>query len=642
MNRFFLILRISAIFFPFILNLSLNAGNYSATNETSLNLFIEAANSTDTTNTISFLNDINNSSFTLRPLNSADNFDFVDKTLTIEGNNHSLITVGFPSGPYTRGFFVGGNSAAATKQVTIQNLSIQGAKAIGGDSQAGGAGAGLGGALFVGEGTDVVIKNVTFDGCAAVGGKTTINSFASGGGGLGGNAGLVSNNLGHSGGGGFIFDGGDGSGAIASESTGGGGGGPGGPGGDGDVILSGGGGNGGANLGAVVGATGTTGDGATSTNGGGGAGQGKNGLNSGGNGDYGGGGGGSNGSAGTDGGNGGFGGGGGGGKANGGDGGFGGGGGFGVNSGGNGGFGAGGGGSETTAGTSSFGGGAGLVSADNNKGGSGAAMGGAIFIQNNGTLTVQDYVSFNNSILLQGGTGSQAGQALGKDIFMMSEGEIIFDLSQDVVLANAIEGNQGQGQTAPDLTLGGLTKQGAASLAILDTSTVNSYTGSTTVNNGALIINGTIITPVTVNAGVLKGNLTIKQDALGPTVSLTNVAGIVAPGRSIGTIQVQGNFTQQANGTLQIEVSQNTSASTDLLNVTGDISLDGTLNAIAESQTNFFTTGTEFIFLTYSGNRVGSFASEVYGSNLNFNVVYDDANKLIKLVFQLYSFITSK
>ncbi|WP_441240193.1 autotransporter family protein [Tardiphaga sp. 768_D3_N2_1] len=91
---------------------------------------------------------------------------------------------------------------------------------------------------------------------------------------------------------------------------------------------------------------------------------------------------------------------------------------------------------------------------------------------------------------------------------------------------------------------------------------VNTYTGGTTVSGGTLSVNGSVCGAMNVLAGgTLQGT---------GTVCDTSNAGIVAPGNSIGTLTVAGNYTGNG-GTLQIETALGGDSSpTDRLVVTGN------------------------------------------------------------------------
>ncbi|MBY5819410.1 autotransporter outer membrane beta-barrel domain-containing protein [Rhizobium leguminosarum] len=106
---------------------------------------------------------------------------------------------------------------------------------------------------------------------------------------------------------------------------------------------------------------------------------------------------------------------------------------------------------------------------------------------------------------------------------------------------------------------GGLTVTGGSQTL----SGINTYTGATTVTGGRLAVNGSITSPVTTSgAGILGGTGTIFGD-------VTN-AGVVAPGNSIGTLTIAGNYTG-TGGTLEIETVLGGDASpSDRLVVTGN------------------------------------------------------------------------
>src|SRR4051812_26519335 len=93
----------------------------------------------------------------------------VQQNLTIDGNGNTL----FGASQF-RGFFVGSFSGQTqvAVNVAIQNLTIQNARASGGDGGAsgGGGGAGLGGALFVANLATVTASNLSLTTNGAVGG----------------------------------------------------------------------------------------------------------------------------------------------------------------------------------------------------------------------------------------------------------------------------------------------------------------------------------------------------------------------------------------------------------------------------------------------------------------------------------------
>lgn len=109
-------------------------------------------------------------------------------------------------------------------------------------------------------------------------------------------------------------------------------------------------------------------------------------------------------------------------------------------------------------------------------------------------------------------------------------------------------------------TGGKLTKVGTG---VLSLDGANAYTGLTTVSQGALVINGSIVGAAAVNSGgTLKGTGTI-----GGTVTV-NAGGVFAPGTSPGTISV-GGLNLMSGSTLKYELG----AIRDHIVVTGNANI---------------------------------------------------------------------
>ena len=95
---------------------------------------------------------------------------------------------------------------------------------------------------------------------------------------------------------------------------------------------------------------------------------------------------------------------------------------------------------------------------------------------------------------------------------------------------------------------GGLRKAGAGTLTLAG---MNAYTGTTTIVGGKLVVNGSIVPSAL---------LTIGRDAvLGGSgrVGKTAMYGRVAPGNSVGTLTVEGDYTQFAGSVFEVELGPN-------------------------------------------------------------------------------------
>ncbi|SEI09009.1 fibronectin-binding autotransporter adhesin [Tardiphaga sp. OK245] len=191
-----------------------------------------------------------------------------------------------------------------------------------------------------------------------------------------------------------------------------------------------------------------------------------------------------------------------------------------------------------------------------------------------GTLNLSALNTYTGPTVIQAGTLSLSGNgSIAASSRVVADGT--FNISAIPGVGTSIQSLAGSGTVAlatKNLTItnandlfsgvisgtGGLTLSGGMQTL----SGVNTYTGGTTVSGGTLSVNGSVCGAMTVLAGgTLQGT---------GTVCDTSNAGIVAPGNSIGTLTVAGNYTGNG-GTLQIETVLGGDASpTDRLVVTGN------------------------------------------------------------------------
>jgi hypothetical protein len=147
-------------------------------------------------------------------------------------------------------------------------------------------------------------------------------------------------------------------------------------------------------------------------------------------------------------------------------------------------------------------------------------------------------------------------------------------------------------------------------------------TASNTQTGGTITVDGNFT--ANVDAGsTSNGGLALQGGVLGGsgkfTGTVNNTGGTVTPGDGVGTLTISGNYTQSANGILEIALGGTQQGGTyDLLKVTNQATLAGELEI---NLVNGFTptVGETFNFLTYSSHS-GQF-SEIL--SLNPSYTYD-------------------
>ncbi len=154
---------------------------------------------------------------------------------------------------------------------------------------------------------------------------------------------------------------------------------------------------------------------------------------------------------------------------------------------------------------------------------------------------------------------------------------------------------------------GSFNKLGAGQLTFANNFTL----GALNLNAGRTRIN----TIATTNATVASG---ATLDGTGRIIGNLVNNGTVAPGNSIGTLTVQGNYTHNANSVLEIEFDAN--GNIDLLDVTGNATLNGgTIRFVGIGGAE----GQGGTFLRTGGTLTGTFGTvETVGALLPLSVFY--------------------
>ncbi|WP_422003487.1 autotransporter domain-containing protein [Reyranella sp.] len=223
-------------------------------------------------------------------------------------------------------------------------------------------------------------------------------------------------------------------------------------------------------------------------------------------------------------------------------------------------------------------------------------------LPSSGTLTVNGGAfNLNGNTQVLGALGGSGGQ------IDLGGGLLALNTSQSNVLGAALAGT------------GTFSLQGGGSVNLTGNST--GFSGSTVVTNAGLAVNGSLGGNVFVGSGgTVSGSGTIAGNLFN--------GGMVAPGNSIGTLSVAGNYSQ-VTGLYSVEVGDG--GQSDLINVGGTASLGGAVSVYAQPGTSF-APSTTYRILTAAGGASGTFASvnELYPFLLS-SLSYDANNAYLTL-----------
>jgi len=247
---------------------------------------------------------------------------------------------------------------------------------------------------------------------------------------------------------------------------------------------------------------------------------------------------------------------------------------------------------------------------------SATTLGGRILLASDLTFTGNS--TNNHTVLISGDTGDFNNPGVialsGTRTFNIGDGAAASDLTSTAPLIDAAAGDTGS-----------LVKTGAGTL---DLQGANTYTGSTTISAGTLLINGSSTSAVAVNnTGTLGGSGTISQ-----TVTV-NQGGVLAPGSGglSGRTLNTGNLSFAAtDATLALAISGSGAGDYSQLNVTGGVSLDG--NGVIELTLQSFTpeAGDIFFVIRNDGSDLisGTFLGLAQGST------FEAAGQLWQISYQ--------
>lgn len=205
----------------------------------------------------------------------------------------------------------------------------------------------------------------------------------------------------------------------------------------------------------------------------------------------------------------------------------------------------------------------------------------AVFMGASGTVTVDNGL----------GSVNAAGMQFVTDGYVIDGGGINLAGAPSSVIRVGDGTTGGAGITATIASvLGGATQLVKSDLGTLVLTGNNTYTGGTAVKGGTLLVNGDHTAaggPTEVAGGTLGGTGIIGGDVI-------VAGGTIAPGSNgVGTLTIKGNMTLGAGSTLAMEFGEADAvggALNDLIDVDGDLVLDGTLH-VSESAGGGFGAG---------------------------------------------------
>ncbi|MDH7794226.1 MULTISPECIES: autotransporter domain-containing protein [unclassified Beijerinckia] len=222
-----------------------------------------------------------------------------------------------------------------------------------------------------------------------------------------------------------------------------------------------------------------------------------------------------------------------------------------------------------------------------------------------GTLTIANrgVVSASGVVLIASQAGSigtlnigGAVGALATAAGTLNAANLVFGLGTGAINFNHTDTNY---TFAPAISGVGTINQVAGNTVL--TADSSGFAGATTITGGRLAVNGSLANSlVTVSGGgILGGN-----GIVGGIVA--NAGGIIAPGNSIGTLNVNGNISQAAGSTYQVELTS--TGLSDLVKATGTVTIanGATLNVIKLDAAPY-ALGTHYTVLQADGGVSGAY-----------------------------------
>ncbi|MGU3401511.1 autotransporter domain-containing protein [Brucellaceae bacterium D45D] len=255
-----------------------------------------------------------------------------------------------------------------------------------------------------------------------------------------------------------------------------------------------------------------------------------------------------------------------------------------------------------------------------------------------GTLTVEDDGSVSaTNVILALNTGSSGtlvvGSAVGEAVsaagtlsaatvsFRNGTADLVFNHTDTDYTFSSTLDSSGTG-THRITVLSGTTKLTADN---------SGFSGTTVVDGGKLIVNGALSGALDINAGGWLGGSGTVGSGTGSLVSVLS-GGTVAPGNSIGTLTVEGDFILAPGATYEAEIASN--GISDLINVVGGTATvtDATVTPVALDLETNYRDGQTYRILSASNGVSGTFSTiNTTSAFLDYSLAYDANNVDLKV-----------
>lgn len=163
---------------------------------------------------------------------------------------------------------------------------------------------------------------------------------------------------------------------------------------------------------------------------------------------------------------------------------------------------------------------------------------------------------------------------------------------------------------------GSLVKVGTGTLTL--SGNASGLTGPTSIEEGTLAVTGELGGTLNVlSAGRLQGTGTVGGTTIG-------AGGMIAPGNSIGTLHIAGDYTQKAGSVYQVEIGPD--GSSDLIDITGEARIEGG-TVFALKAPGDYGLGTRYTILSAAGGVTGAFdALDQNAPFIDLMLAYDPGN----------------